>query len=150
MLLFQNFENKSSDYLFRIIPQSRSSYITRNPDEILLFKPNHCFLKNSFFLTTIEWDNLDHDLRNSESYTLIRSNVLKFIRLSPNSFYGCQNIIGIKLTTRLCLGLRNLRKHKFKHSFQDTLNTLWMRDRRWNLHPVSTPMSLVYQPKNAP
>ena len=31
---------------------------------------------------------------------------------------------GIKLITRLTLGLSHLREHKFKHSFQDTLNAL--------------------------
>ena len=109
----------------KIIPQRRSSYITRNLDEIPLFKTNHNFLKNSLFpSTTIEWNNLDHDLRNTESYTLFRSSILKFIRPSPNSFYGCQNIMGIKLITRLRLGLSHLREHKFKHSFQDTLNPL--------------------------
>ena len=51
------------------------------------------------------------------------SNILKFIRPSPNSFYGCQNM-GIKLITRLRLGLSHLREHKFKHNFQDTLNPL--------------------------
>ena len=32
--------------------------------------------------------------------------------------------MGIKLVTRLRLGLSHLREHKFKHSFQDTLNPL--------------------------
>ena len=50
--------------------------------------------------------------------------ILKFIRPSPNHFYDCQSIIGIKLVTRLRLGLSHLREHKFKHSFQDTLNPL--------------------------
>ena len=105
---FEILKNKSPDYLFRIIPQRKSSYITRNSDEIPLFKTNHNFYKNSFF-PTIEWNNLDHDLRNNESYTLFRSNIVKFVRPSPNSFYGCQNIMGIKLMTRLHLGLSHLR-----------------------------------------
>ena len=50
--------------------------------------------------------------------------ILKFSRPSPNHFYDCQSIIGIKLVTRLRLGLSHLREHKFKHSFQDTLNPL--------------------------
>ena len=69
--------------------------------------------------TVIEWHNLDQDLRNSESYTLFRSSILKFIRSSPNSFCSCQNIIGIKLVTRLHLGVSYLREYKFKYSFQD-------------------------------
>ena len=92
---------------------------------IPLFKTNHNFYKDSFFPSTaIEWNNLDHDIRITESYTLFRSSILKFIRPSPNSFYGCQNIMAIKLIIRLCLSLSHLREHKFKHSFQDTLNPL--------------------------
>ena len=109
----------------KIIPQRRSSYITRNLDEIPLFKTNHNFYKKLFFLnTTIEWNNLDHDPRNTGSYTLFHSNILKFIKPSLNSFCDCQNIMGIKLVTRLRVGLSHLREHKFKHSFQDTLNPL--------------------------
>ena len=70
------------------------------------------------------------------SYTLFHSSILKFIRPSPNSFYGCQNIMGIKLVTRLCLGLSRLREHKFKRSFQDTLNPLcnWGMDVESSTH----------------
>ena len=38
--------------------------------------------------------------------------------------FKCHNPKGIKLLTILRLGLSHLREHKFKHSFQDTLNTL--------------------------
>ena len=118
-------KSKSPDYLFRIIPQRRSSYITRNSDEIPLFKTKHNFYKNSFFpSTTIEWNNLDQDLRNGDRYNFFRSSILKYIRPSPNSFYGCQNIMGLKLVIRLRLDLSHLREHKFKHRFQDTLNPL--------------------------
>ena len=86
---FKILKNKSPDYLVKIIPQRRPSYITRNSDEIPLFKTNYNFYKNSFFpSTTIEWNNFDNDLRNTESYTLFRSSILKFIRPSLNSFYG--------------------------------------------------------------
>ena len=123
---FKVLKNKSPGYLFRIIPRS-SSYITRNSDKIPLFKIKHNIYKYLFFpSTTIKWNNLDQDLRNrnSESYTLFRSTILKFIMPSPNSFYGCQNMLGIKLVTRLHQGLSHLREHKFRHSFPDTLNPL--------------------------
>ena len=45
-------EKKSPDYLFRIIPQGTSSYITRNSDEIPLFKAKHNFYRNSSFPST--------------------------------------------------------------------------------------------------
>ena len=44
------------------------------------------------------------------------------MRPSPNKIFQCNNPKGIKLVTRLRLGLSHLREHKFKHSFQDTLN----------------------------
>ena len=49
-------------------------------------------------------------------------NLIDFIRTSPNSVFNCHNRKGIKYLTRLRLGLNRLREHKFKHSFQDTLN----------------------------
>ena len=46
------------------------------------------------------------------------------MRPSPNSVYNCHNPKGLKFITRLRLGLSHLREHKFKHSFQDTINPL--------------------------
>ena len=53
-----------------------------------------------------------------------KNTILKFIRPSPNSVFECHNPQGIKFLTRLRLGLSHLREHKFKHSFQDSLNPL--------------------------
>ena len=50
--------------------------------------------------------------------------MVKFIRPKPNNVYYCHNPKGIKLLTRLRLGLSHLREHKVKHSFQDCLNPL--------------------------
>lgn len=112
------------DYLFRIIPQ-RSSYITKSSDEVSIFKTKHNVYKNSFFPnTTIEWNNLNQELKNSECYTLFCYSIINFIRSPPYSFYSCQNITHIKLVIRLRLGLSHLREYKFKHSFEDTFNPL--------------------------
>ena len=46
------------------------------------------------------------------------------MRPSPNKISQCHNTKGIKLVTRLRLGLTHLQEHKFKHSFQGTLNPL--------------------------
>ena len=89
----------------------------------LSLKQDIPFLKNSFFLSTIiEWNKLDHNIRNSSSFNIFRKNILKFIRPSDNSFFNCHTPKGIKFVTRLRLGLSHLREHKFKHSFQDFLN----------------------------
>ena len=49
---------------------------------------------------------------------------MQFIRPSPNSIFNCQNPKGVKLLARLRSGLSHLRDHKFKHSFQDSLNPI--------------------------
>ena len=83
------------------------------------------FFKNSYISSTIiKWNKLDSNIGNSEILKIFKSKILKFIRSTVKSIFGCQNRIGVKLLARLLLGLSHLRKHKFKHSFQDTLNPL--------------------------
>ena len=72
----------------------------------------------------IEWSNLDPNLRNSKSISVFKEKILNFIRPSSNSFFACHNPKGIKLITRLTLGVSHLREHKFKHSFGDIINPL--------------------------
>ena len=55
---------------------------------------------------------------------VFKSNILTFIRPSPNSVYNCHNHRGICFIARLRLGLSHLRECKFKHGYQDTLNPL--------------------------
>ena len=47
-----------------------------------------------------------------------------FHKTFANSFFQYHNPKGLKLITRQRLGLSHLRFHKFKHSFQDTLNPI--------------------------
>ena len=72
----------------------------------------------------MEWNNLDPHLKNLRTFRF-KSNILKFIRPSPNSVYNCHNLRGICLITKLRLGLSHLRELKFKYGFQDTLNPLY-------------------------
>ena len=67
---------------------------------------------------------LDSDIRNSESLNVFKSKVLKFVRPKANSFFNYLNPKGVKLITRLLLGLSHLRDHKFNHSFQECLNLI--------------------------
>ena len=66
----------------------------------------------------IEWYKLDLNIRNSESSTSFKCNILKFIHPSKNIFFLSNNPKGIQLLTRLRLGLSHLGEHKFKHDFQ--------------------------------
>ena len=122
---YKVFKNKSPRYLFNIIPIRNPVYSTRNHVNIPLFKTNHNFLKNSFFSSNvIEWNNIDPNLRNSDTYGTLKQAILKFIRPSPDSVFECHNPQGIKFLTRHHLGPCHLCEHKFKHSFQDSLNPL--------------------------
>ena len=82
-------------------------------------------MKNPFFSSSvIEWNNLDKSIRSSESLALFKKSILQIIRPAPNRTFNCHNPFGIKLITRLRLGLSHLRDHKFKHNFLDCLNPI--------------------------
>ena len=49
---------------------------------------------------------------------------LKFVRHVANSVLDINNPYGLKLLTRLRLGLSHLRYHKFRHNFQDGINQI--------------------------
>ena len=118
-------KSRSPRYLFQLVLSSTSRYLRRNSDNISQIRTKHNSFKNSFFPSTVnEWNNLDLDIRNSESIGFSKSKILKLIPPKPNSIYNCHNPKGIRLITRLRLGLSHLREHKFKHSFQDCLNPL--------------------------
>ena len=50
---------------------------------------------------------------------------LKFIRPVERKIFNIDDPFGIKMLTRLRLGFRHLREHKFGHGFKDTLNPLY-------------------------
>ena len=122
---YKIFRSQSPQYLFNIIPTSVRPYNTRNANNIPQFKVKHNFFQNSFFPSVvIEWNKLDQNIRNSENLFIFKKKLLKFIRPSGNSVFKCHNPKGIKLLTRLRLGLSHLREHKFKHGFLDSLNPI--------------------------
>ena len=85
----------------------------------------HNFFQNSNFPAAIkEWNRIDIDIRKSDSFNIIKKRILRFIRPLPNKVSNSHNPQGLKLFTRLRLGLSNLRYHKFKHNFLDTVNPL--------------------------
>ena len=94
--------------------------IVTAPDTAPLFSTKHTVYKFLFFTSrTIEWNNLDQELKNNETHKLLRSNIAIFIRPSPNSFFNCRNIKPIQFVTRLRLDLSHLLEHKSKFSFQE-------------------------------
>ena len=49
---------------------------------------------------------------------------MQFICSCESIVFSCHNLRGVKLLTRLRLGLSHLREHKFKHGFQGTLDPI--------------------------
>ena len=94
----------------------------RNVKEISTIKVKHRFFENSFLPETItEWNDLDYSLCNALSISVFKTNVLKILRVGPNKVFNIYNLQGLKLLTRLRLGLIHLRGHKFNLNFSDCL-----------------------------
>ena len=53
-----------------------------------------------------------------------RNSLLKIGRPDQNSIFKIFNPLGIKLLTRLRLGLTHLNEHRFRHNFMNCLNPL--------------------------
>ena len=106
-----------------MIPKVLSTRTTVNYNNIPLLNVKHEYFRNSFFPSTvIEWNKLDNNIRNSESVSAFKKQILKFIRPSPNSTFNVHHPHGIKLITRLRVGLSHLHERKFRHNFQESLD----------------------------
>ena len=65
-------------------------------------------------------------MRNAPSINVFKKNILKFIRLGPNKVFNIYILQGLKLLTRLHLGLSHLRGHKFNPNFSHCLDEICM------------------------
>ena len=121
---------QSPNYLFRLIPKQNTKYVMRNSKGIPQCRTSHEYCKNSFIPVIIkEWNKIDSDIWSSESLNVFKSKVLKFIRPKANTFVNCLNPKGVKLITRLRLGLSHLRDQKFKQFSR--LSKPYMQVRYW-------------------
>ena len=106
-------------------PRKNISRPTRVSDNIPLLGTKHNFFQNSYFPAAIKESNsLDTDIRKSDSISISKKRILSFIRPLTNEVSNSHNRLGLKLLTRLRLGLSHLRYHKFKHNFLYTINSL--------------------------
>ena len=127
---YKMLKSQSPKYFYSIIPIRNMSYRTRQCNKIPAINVKHDFFKNTFFPSTImEWNKLDWEIKNSESIVTFKKRILSFIRPSANSTFNCHNPRGIKLLSRLRLGLSHLREHEFKQfsRFSQPLLQLWKR-----------------------
>ena len=85
------------------------------------------FSKVLFFSSVIsEWNSLDINIHNSSSIYVFKKELLKFIRPEPNSTnYDIHDTKGLKLLTRLWLGIRHLGDYRFRHNIQDCVSPMY-------------------------
>ena len=103
-------------------------YATRSSQskKISSFNARNTFFKDSFFHAVIsEWNSLDENIRNSSSVNVFKKELLKVIRPEPNSTYSINDTKGLKLLTRLRLGLSDLGDRKLRHNFQDCVSPMY-------------------------
>ena len=121
--LYKIIVNKSPNYPFKVFPASNTAYNIKNTNDIPLMNIKHNFFKNTFFPSTIiELAKLDSAIRNSTSCNSFKESILKFIIPAQNSILQCQNHKAIKYIKRLRVDFSLIHDHKFKYSFQDTIN----------------------------
>ena len=87
----------------------------------------HCrtdSFNNSFFPWNIcEWNKLDLGIQKS-TYSVFRQYLFKVIRPQPYATFNVCNFAGLRLLTRLRLGLSHLNEHRLNQNFQNCINPL--------------------------
>ena len=92
--IFKIMKKEGPNYLINLIPKCEAAITTRNNN----FPTYNC--------------------------SLFKSRLLYFIRPNQSNTCNIFDPIGLKLLTRLRLGLTHLNERKFRHTFQDCLNPL--------------------------
>ena len=124
-IFYKIIKSKSPAYMYELIPPALSFQNTRNQSLIRQIFCRTDSFSNSFFPYSIkEWNKLDNQVKQSNSFFQFKNSILKLIRPSPNSIFDICDNQGLKLLTRLRLGLSHLNKHKFSHGFLDTVNPM--------------------------
>ena len=111
-------------YLAGLTPSESYLYNTRNTRNITALSCRIDAFKYCFFPWTInEWNKLNFNIRTS-SFNIFRANFRKIIWPIPNSIFGIFNPLGLKLITRLRLGLSHLNELRFNHNFNNCIGPL--------------------------
>ena len=114
-------------YLYKIVNTKQHAYFydltppfqrpSRNKGCIYESFCRTASFKNYFLPYAIkEWNKLDSEIRNAETYAFFKKMLLNFTRPIGNNTYKIYDSVGIKLITRLRLGFSHLPEHKFRHN----------------------------------
>ena len=79
--------------------------------------------KSSFFPQCVfKWRTLDNKILTSPTLISLKKCLLQYIRPSSSNICKIHYPIGLKLLTRLRIGLSHLGPHKFNYNFNETLD----------------------------
>ena len=93
---------------------------------------------NSFYPDAVKrWNEIDVELRSTQSLKLFKSALLKIIRPKKKTIFDVHNPDGIKRIYQLRVGLSPLKAHMYAHHFKE------IRDNR----SFSTSMPFLYSSK---
>ena len=124
--MFKIMTEEAPNYLMNLIPKRYVTIRTRN-SHISIFRCRTDCFKYSFFPSTLrDWLNLDDNIRNSGSISVFKNRLLMFIRPVRNSVFNIFDPKGLKLLTWLRLGFSHLNEHRFRHNFENCVNTLFL------------------------
>ena len=99
-------------YLKGYLPRMQFSHNENRSKLFATMQSNTNYFKNSFFPFCVkEWNSLSFEIRNAVSIGAFKHSLLKFIRPTPANTYNINDFDGLKLLSRLRIGLSHLREH---------------------------------------
>ena len=105
-------------FLVQLIPSKNRSYTLSKSLKIPHFYCRTDKSMNLFFPNVInEWNKVDEKIKGVSSFSLFKVSLLKIGCTHASSTYRIDNPVGIRLLTRLRLGLIHLNVYKFRHNF---------------------------------
>ena len=128
LCLFYKIKNELTvPYLKNLLPETKSSsYSLRTNRAYNLPSARTERFQSSFFPYCIsKWNQLEPEFQNSLILSSFKHSLLRFIRPTASPIYNIQHSRGLKLLTRLRVGLSHLSEHKFRHNFNDTIEISW-------------------------
>ena len=110
VLFYKIVNNQSLSCLLPYTPSADTIYNTRYAANVPTIKSKQTFFENSYIPSTIiEWNKLNQNIRNAESYALFRKHILSSFRPEANSIFNVYMAKGIKLLTRIGVGFSHLK-----------------------------------------
>ena len=125
LMFFKIVSKTSQEYLHKLLPPQQVSYNPQKNGLFRNFRANSDYFQNSFFPYSVDaWNHLGESLRNSPSIYSFKKSLLAFVRPRKSHVFNIHDPHGLKLLTRLRVNFSQLREHKFRHNFRDTINPL--------------------------